>query len=188
MNGFYDHAGIDWKSIARAVLSGGSDGGGSTITQQLAKNLFHVEDRRPVSKTGRIFQKFKEWIIAVQLEKRYTKDEIIALYLNTVQFSGHSFGIKAAAKEFFNKKPDKLNTTESATLIGVLQAITRYNPKRNPEKSKIRRNVVLGQMMKNGFLEKDQFDKLSKEEIKLNYVSFSSKAYIAQLFERCYWQ
>jgi len=177
---FYKHAGIDWKSIARAVIKGGSAGGGSTITQQLAKNLFHVEDRRPTSKIGRIFQKFKEWIIAVQLEKRYTKDEIIALYLNTVQFSGHSFGIKAAAKEFFNKKPDELNKIESATLVGVLQAITKFNPKRNPQNSKSRRNEVLGQMVRNKFLTQSEFDKLSKQETQLNYVSFSSKEYRAQ--------
>ncbi len=169
---FREHSGIDWRSIARAIKGAGSDGGGSTITQQLAKNLFHVEDRRPSSKIGRVFQKFKEWIIAIQLERRYTKDEIIVMYLNTVEFSGHSFGIKAAAKEFFNKEPKELGYLESATLIGLLQATSRYNPKRNPVFSKERRNVVLGQMVRSKYLTEVQFDELKLKETKLDYQGF----------------
>jgi penicillin-binding protein 1A len=177
---FFKHSGIDWKGLARAIAGAGRDGGASTITQQLAKNLFHIEDRRSTSKIGRILQKFKEWIIAVQLEQRYTKKEIIALYLNTVQFSGHSFGIKAASKEFFNKSPDKLDLIESATLVGTLKAITKYNPRRNPENSKNRRNVVLNQMVKYDYLPKEEYNKLKNEETTLNYVGQSSRVFMAQ--------
>ena len=177
---FFEHSGIDWKGLARAIAGAGRDGGASTITQQLAKNLFHIDERKSTSKMGRVLQKLKEWIIAVQLEQRYTKKEIIALYLNTVQFSGHSFGIKAASKEFFNKKPNDLDLKESATLVGILKAITRYNPKRNPENSKNRRNVVLNQMVKYGYLEKSTYDKLKTEETPLNYVGQSSQVYMAQ--------
>ena len=177
---FYEHSGIDWKGLARAIAGGGRDGGASTITQQLAKNLFHVEDRVSTNKMGRIMQKFKEWIIAVQLEQRYTKDEIMALYLNTVQFSGHSFGIKAAAKEFFNKKPNDLDIKESATLVGLLKAITKYNPKRNPKNSEKRRNVVMKQMVKYGYLKQNIYDDLRVQETKLNYIGQSSQVYLAQ--------
>lgn len=177
---FYEHSGIDWKGLARAIAGGGSDGGASTITQQLAKNLFHIEDRVSTSKMGRIMQKFKEWIIAVQLEQRYTKKEIMALYLNTVQFSGHSFGIKAASREFFNKTPNDLDLKESATLVGILKAITKYNPRRNPNNSKKRRNVVLNQMVKYNYLDKAKYDKLKVEETQLNYVGQSSQVYMAQ--------
>lgn len=177
---FYAHSGIDWYSLVRAVARGGQDGGGSTITQQLAKNLFHIEDRSPSSKVGRVLQKFKEWIIAIQLEKRYTKNEILALYLNTVQFSGHSYGVKAAAKEFFNKTPDKLDLIESATLVAILKAITFYNPKKNPENSKGRRNVVLNQMVVNNYLSKEEYDKLKVQDTKLDYISSGSKDYMAE--------
>ncbi|MBC7425134.1 MAG: transglycosylase domain-containing protein, partial [Bacteroidia bacterium] len=100
---FYDHSGIDLRGLLRAVAGMGKDGGASTITQQLARNLFHEE--RPKHKITRVIQKFKEWVIAIQLERRYTKDEIIAMYLNTVQFSGSSYGIKSASNQFFAKKP-----------------------------------------------------------------------------------
>jgi len=176
---FRSHSGIDWKSILRALVGVGKSGGGSTITQQLAKNLFHVEERSPSTKIGRVFQKFKEWIISIQLERRYTKDEIIALYLNTVQFSGHSYGIKAAALEFYNKQPKDLTIGESASLIGVLQAITKWNPKRNPNNSLYRRNIVLGQMVKNGYLADAELNKMKDVPTKLNYQGSSSSDYMA---------
>ncbi len=165
---FREHHGIDLKALVRAVVRLGKDGGGSTITQQLAKNLFHDE---PSSKLGRIMQKFKEWIISVRLEKRYTKDEIITMYLNTVEFSGHSFGIKAGANEFFNKTPLELNPEESAVLVGLLTAITKYNPKRNPNNSRQRRNIVLMQMAKNEIFSEAVKDSLQKLPITLNYVA-----------------
>ena len=165
---FRSHHGIDLKALVRAVARFGKDGGGSTITQQLAKNLFHDA---PSSKLGRIMQKFKEWIISVRLEKRYTKDEIITMYLNTVEFSGHSFGIKAGANEFFNKTPMELNAEESAVLVGLLTAITRFNPKRNPIDSRQRRNVVLMQMAKNEIFSNEVKDSLQKLPITLNYVA-----------------
>lgn len=165
---FRKHHGIDLRALVRAVVFMGKNGGGSTITQQLAKNLFHDS---PNSKIGRIMQKFKEWIISVRLEKRYTKDEIITMYLNTVEFSGHSFGIKAGAKEFFNKYPSELNAEESSVLVGLLTAITRFNPKRNPKDSKQRRNVVLKQMAVNNIFSEEVKDSLQQLPITLDYVA-----------------
>lgn len=162
---FYKHSGVDPKSLLRAVTLLGKRGGGSTITQQLAKNLFHPERR---NKIERVVQKLKEWIIAVQLEKRYTKDEIVMMYFNTASW-GYSTGIKSAAKTFFNKTTSELNVEESAVLVGMLKAPTTYNPKRNPEKSKGRRDVVLGQMNKYEYLSDSQLDSLQAIEIELDY-------------------
>ncbi|MCC7297564.1 MAG: transglycosylase domain-containing protein, partial [Bacteroidia bacterium] len=148
----------------------GRDGGASTISQQLAKNLFSIY-QRPKTKLGRVMQKFKEWIIAIRLERRYTKNEIITMYLNTVPFSGVSFGIDAASKEFFNKKPKELKTDEAAIFVGMLKANNRFNPKINPEQSKTRRNVVLSQMVKYNYLKEDEFNTLKEKKIKLDYVS-----------------
>lgn len=167
---FKSHSGIDARGTARALLSMGSEGGASTITQQLAKNLFSIYDK-PKTKLGRVMQKFKEWIIAVRLERRYTKDEIITMYLNTVPFTGVSFGIEAASKEFFNKKPKDLKTEEAAVLIGMLKANSAYNPKMNPDRSKQRRNVVLYQMQKYKFITEENYNKLKVSDIKLDYIS-----------------
>ena len=177
---FKEHAGIDFRSLARAVMGAGSSGGASTITQQLAKNLFHEADYS--SKITRIFQKLKEWVIAVQLEKAYTKDEIITMYLNTVQFSGHSFGIKSASYEFFNKPPLELKREESAVLVGLLQAISRFNPKLNPENSKNRRNIVLGQMKKYKYISTQEFDSLKQLDIVLDYVADTHNEGLAPYF------
>ena len=166
---FYEHSGIDLKRFVGAVVALGSSGGASTITQQLAKNLFHYEDGKRPNVVIRLLQKVKEWVIAVRLERRYTKEEIATMYLNTVQFSGNAYGIRSAAKEFFNKEPIELTTDECAVLVGVLKAITIYNPKRNPENSKNRRNVVLGQMVRNKKLSADEFEQLKETPIKLNY-------------------
>lgn len=168
---FYVHSGIDIKRLVGAVAGLGSKGGASTITQQLAKNLFHYEDGVRPSLPVRLIQKLKEWVIAIKLERRYTKEEIATMYLNTVQFSGNSYGIKSAAREFFNKDPKDLKLEECAVLVGVLKAITVYNPKRNPNNSKGRRNIVLGQMLRNDKITKAQFETLKEKDIVLNYQS-----------------
>lgn len=169
---FYKHAGIDVRGLGRVffktvILRQRSSGGGSTITQQLALNLF--SDARANTLFGRIKQKLKEWVIAIQLEKRYTKEEIITMYLNTVQFSGNSYGIKSATKVFFNTSPDKLTVDQAAVLVGVLKAISKYNPKLNPDNSLNRRNVVMNQMKRYGYLSAEQYDSLKVLPITLNY-------------------
>lgn len=171
---FYRHAGIDIRGLVRVffktfLLRQSSAGGGSTITQQLALNLF--ADARANTFPQRVKQKLKEWVIAVQLEKRYTKEEILTMYLNTVQFSGNSYGIKSASKTFFNTTPDKLNVQEAAVLVGVLKAISRYNPHLNPDNALNRRNTVMAQMKKYNYLEPAQFDSLKQLPIKLDYSS-----------------
>jgi penicillin-binding protein 1A len=165
---FYDHSGIDPKGTARAVIRMGRDGGASTITQQLAKNLFSIYEK-PKMKITRLMQKFKEWIIAIRLERRFTKDEIITMYLNTVPFSGMSWGIDAASREFFNKKPSELKVEEAAVLIGMLKATSFYNPRLNPENSKNRRNVVLKQMVKYGKLDEAAYETMRDQPVKLDY-------------------
>ncbi|MCO6495730.1 MAG: transglycosylase domain-containing protein [Bacteroidetes bacterium] len=177
---FSKHAGIDFRSLARAIAGAGGSGGGSTITQQLAKNLFHDPDYS--SKLKRIIQKLKEWIIAVELERAYTKDEIITMYLNTVQFSGHSYGIKSASKEFFNKEPIDLTVEESAVLVGLLKAITKFSPKSNLDNSIKRRNVVLFQMAKYKFIAQNEYDSLKALPITLNYIENSHNEGLAPYF------
>lgn len=165
---FYEHSGIDARGTTRAFVTLGTSGGASTITQQLAKNLFHgSEGSRNIVK--RIVQKAKEWIIAIKLERQYTKDEIIAHYLNTVDFVSNSYGIRSASKVYFNKEPKNLTIDESAVLVGMLQAPSRYNPKNHPERALRRRNIVLGQMVKNGFLSSIEKDAFSQKPIKLDF-------------------
>jgi len=162
---FEKHAGVDYKGVLRAIvksliLSDKSSGGGSTITQQLAKNLF---PRKPnVSKLEIILIKFKEWVTAIKLERNYSKQEIIAMYLNTVDFGSHAYGIKSAAATFFNTTPDSLKIEEAAVLIGLLKAPTWFSPVRNPERSLGRRNVVLGQMQKYKFITEQEYDSISQ--------------------------
>lgn len=162
---FYKHSGLDLKAIVRAITKFGRDGGGSTLTQQLAKNLFN---EKPRSKLQRVLQKFKEWIIAVQLEKRYAKHEIITMYFNTVQW-GNSSGIKSASKVFFNKPVSELQLEEAAVLVGMLRAPSTYNPKRHPERAHKVRNVVLNQMTKYEYLESTKCDSLKALELVLDY-------------------
>lgn len=171
---FYNHSGIDGKATLRAVLSGGGDGGGSTITQQLAKILFHGQERKG-GKINRLFQKFKEWVISAKLERNYTKNEILTMYLNMADFGHEIFGVQTASKIYFNKKPSELETHEAALLVGLLKAPTRYSPIKNPERCKNRRNTVLDQMVKN--------DKITKEEA----ATFKEKPVVAdegKLWER----
>ena len=168
---FQRHSGIDFRSFIRVffgLLTGNRGaGGGSTITQQLAKNLFPREDSPGMFRMGVI--KLKEWITAVKLEYNYTKEEIIAMYLNTVDFGNQSFGIKSAAKTYFNKSTDSLNIQESALLIGMLKAPTLYSPIRNPKNAMIRRNTVLSQMYKYNYLTRQQFDSVSALPIDMSH-------------------
>lgn len=158
---FYKHAGIDLKALFRAasgVVFGGSQGGGSTITQQLAKNLFPRESDRNLLEIS--FAKFKEWVVAVKLERSYSKEEIIAMYFNTVDFGNLSHGIKSAAKTYFDKEPIDLSIDEGAILVGMLKAPTKYNPRRNPDNAFNRRNTVLSQMVKYDYLSKEDYEKV----------------------------
>lgn len=163
---FYKHSGIDGIAIMRAVFNLGNKGGGSTITQQLAKNLF---PRKDYNKFTLIFIKLKEWITAVKLERNLTKEEILTLYLNTVPFGGNIFGIKTAANTFYSKEPKDLSIDEAAVLVGMLKANTRYNPKRNPENSRGRRNVVIQKMVDNKYISGSEGSRLMALPIKLNY-------------------
>ena len=149
---FRRHTGIDVRALLRAVkgqLLGQNAGGASTVTQQLAKMLF---TDRPSSGFERVMQKLKEWIIAVRLEKQYTKDEIIAMYFNKYDFVNNAVGIKSAAQVYFNTTPSKLSTVESAMLVGMLKNSALYNPNRRDSLTRARRNVVLSQMDKYGLL------------------------------------
>ncbi len=174
---FQKHSGIDPRGLARVIfktiLLGQSSGGGSTITQQLAKNLFPRDTTRYKSRIAYLgnlaINKFKEWVTAVKLEKNYTKKEIIVMYLNTVPFGGQSYGIKSAAKTFFNTYPDSLEIHEAATLVGVLKAPTRYSPILNPERCLERRNIVLNQMNRYNFINNQQYDTLRAKPLGIEY-------------------
>lgn len=180
---FYEHSGIDAKGTLRAIASLGTSGGASTITQQLAKNLFHKRSHNPLLA---VVQKVKEWIIATKLERQYTKEEIIAMYLNTVDFTHNAVGIRSASKTYFGKEPKDLKVEESAVLVGMLKNPSLYNPasKRENRRKLVfeRRNTVLGQMVKNGKLTEGEKTKLETEEIKLNYSPESHKEGIATYF------
>lgn len=160
---FHNHSGVDVRSIMRVIfrnIIGGqrSAGGGSTLSQQLAKNLFPRQD--DPGKFRMVIIKLKEWVTAARLERNYTKDEIIAMYLNTVDFGSHAFGIKSAAKTYFNTSPDSLKVEEAAVLVGLLKAPSWFHPVRNPERAFLRREVVLHQMARYGFLTQHEYDSL----------------------------
>ena len=167
---FYDHSGIDAKGTLRAVVRLGRDGGASTLTQQLAKNLFHGSDGSKFI-LFRVIQKVKEWIIAIRLERQYTKQEIIALYLNQVDFVNGAVGIRSAAKIYMNKEPKDLTIEESALFVGMLKNPSLYNPNRKKRAELVlnRRNTVLGQMVKNGVISESKKVELSKLPIKLDF-------------------
>ncbi len=154
---FFQHSGIDAKGTLRAFVYMGRRGGASTVTQQLAKLFFTQRSRNFVT---RVWQKAKEWVIAIRFEKRYTKGEIISMYLNKAEFYYNAHGINAASETYFAKDQKDLTIEEASTLIGMLKNPSLFNPKRFPEKALKRRNVVLGQMLRNGKIEKDDFDKL----------------------------
>ncbi|TZF83626.1 penicillin-binding protein [Pedobacter sp. BS3] len=173
---FYQHSGIDLRSLISSTIStaSGDKRGASTITQQLAKNLYRTRYNKsqglvkyiPLVRT--VVFKLKEWMTALKLERQYTKQEIITLYLNTVPFGNNTYGIKTAAKKYFNKEPDKLSVEESALLVGMLKATTTYNPARYPEKSLERRNTVLSQMEKYHYITPQQYKQYSAKPLKLS--------------------
>jgi penicillin-binding protein 1A len=168
---FTGHSGIDFRSLGRVlfktVLGGNTKfGGGSTITQQLALNLF---SERSDNMVRRMIQKLQEWVTAVKLERNYTKSEIITMYFNTVDFGYNAFGIRTASQTYFSKFPKDLTVEEAALLVGLLNAPSRYNPVRNRERSKQRRDLVIGQMAKYGYLTPEQRDSITAIPIHLNF-------------------
>lgn len=181
---FFEHHGIDFKSLIRVffktlLLGDKSAGGGSTITQQLAKNVYARQDYPFFSM---IITKFREMLIASELEDIYSKQEILTLYLNTVPFGGNLFGIEAASQRFFQKSADEVNIQESAILIGMLKANTYYNPKNNPENALQRRNTVLAQMSKAELIQPEELDSLKALTVELNYKRTDQNDGIATYF------
>ena len=180
---YMSHSGIDVRSLARAVfglISGvENSGGASTITQQLAKMLF---TEKPSSGLQRVMQKFKEWVIAIRLERQYTKDEILAMYLNRYDWVNNAVGIKSAAQVYFNKKPDELIVEESAMLVGMLKNSALYNPNRRIELTTERRNIVLSQMKKYEFISDSLFDTLKIQPIVLDFKRASHNEGLAPYF------
>lgn len=182
---FYEHSGIDlkaWVGVAKGIVLGGDRGGGSTITQQLAKNLFQTRVKKGFFKTGilgyipllnKFIYKSKEWVTAIKLERNFTKEEIILWYLNTVDFGSNNYGIKIAAQRYFNTTPDQLSITEAAVLVGLQKATWTYNPRRyidkplSENKSWQRRNVVLANMVRYGYLDGKEFAELAMSPIVL---------------------
>ena len=182
---FQEHSGIDLKALARAIvkrviLQQRSAGGGSTITQQLAKQLYTEHVAR--SSVQRALQKPSEWVVAVKLERCYTKEEILTLYLNKYDFGNNAIGIYTASKTYFGKLPSELNAQEAAMLVGMCKNSSLYNPLRRKEITRERRNVVLGQMEKAGFLNEAETDSLQKTEIELNYHKVDHKVGQATYF------
>ncbi len=166
---FTEHSGIDNRALFRVfwgLISGKKKGGGSTITQQLAKNLFPRGENLSIPKLA--IRKFQEWITATKLERNYSKEEILAMYLNTVEFGSHAFGIKSAALTFFGKEPAELAVEEAAVLAGVVNAPTWFSPVRNPERSENRRNLVMKKMVENKLLEKEVYDSLVQMPIDMS--------------------
>jgi penicillin-binding protein 1A len=165
---FYDHYGVDGEGLLRAVAFLGSQGGASTITMQTAKNLF-TDNWSTKNKLLRVIQKIKESIIAIKLERNFTKQEILTLYLNTVPFSENLFGVSNASRSFFQKEPDRLNIEEAALLIGMINAPTKYNPNRNPKLALERRNLVLNRMATQKYITQEQADQLKALPVVTNF-------------------
>lgn len=192
---FYQHHGMDFKSLfgSVAATAKGEDRGGSTITQQLVKNMYNTRKKInmgllqhiPIVRT--IVAKTKEWLTSFKLESFYSKNKILEMYFNTVDFGNNSFGIKVASQNFFSKQPHELKLEEAATLVGMLKATTSYNPIRSKKRAKERRNVVLAQMLKYNFITKQVFDSVSQLPIALNlrkHMSSDNDSYIRQFVER----
>ena len=182
---FYSHSGVDWKSTLRAIYYMGERGGASTITQQLARQLFVGVRSRNILEA--IIQKIKEWVLSFELESRYTKNEIIAMYLNIYDFGYNADGIKSAAKIYFDKSPINLKLDESAVLVGMLKNSSLYNPIRRPEKVRNRRNVVFNQMLRNDYINKIEYDSLKSLDLNINYTPESHREGLATYF-RAYLQ
>ena len=181
---FAEHSGIDARALLRAIVKRGvlqqeNAGGGSTITQQLAKQFYSEQAE---SFWERLMQKPIEWVIAVKLERYYTKEEILTMYLNKFDFLYNAIGIKMAANTYFSKEPKDLNVLEAATLVGMCKNPSYYNPRKFEERSRGRRNVVLGQMLKSGHLTRAEVDSLSKEPLELNFRRVNHKEGLATYF------
>lgn len=179
---FYEHSGIDFRGLARAVVKLGKGGGASTITQQLAKNLFNKGGSSSTVK--RLTQKVKEWIVATKLERQYTKNEIVAMYLNTQGFLFNAIGIRSASRIYFGKEPKDLDIQESAILVAMLKNPRQFNPNREISKGKslIRRNVVFAQMAKNEFITQQEKDSLQQLPLKINFTPESHNDGLATYF------
>ena len=165
---FVKHSGVDPRSMMRmviGVLTFRPKGGASTITQQLAKNLFPRERR---SKFGLVLMKFKEWVLAAKLERRFTKKEILTLYFNTVSFGSNSYGIKIGSKTYFSKEPADLTVDEAALMIALLKGPSMYNPRRHPERAMARRNVVMKQMAKAGYISNEEYEELTEKPVDMS--------------------
>ena len=191
---FKDHSGIDPRGTLRAILYMGKKGGASTISQQLAK-LFFTKTSRSFVK--RVWQKLKEWVIATQFEKRYTKNEILAMYLNKFEFIYGAHGVSAASKTYFGKDQKNLTVDEAAILVGMLKNPWAYNPKRKPENARKRRDVVMKQMVKNNLLTDETYRALIEKEIDMSgfsrtthyegpapYFRDTIKKYVKKTFEQ----
>lgn len=188
---FYSHSGIDMIGLGRVLfktllMHNSSQGGGSTITQQLAKTLYprkEVQSRIPgVSKLNMVWVKMKEWVTAVKIERDYTKEQIIDMYLNSIFFGSGAYGVKAASETFFAKEPADLNIQESAMLVGMVNKPTRYNPALNPDKALTRRNFVIGQMEKAGYITRSERDSIRNLPIELTYQVMDHNAGLAPYF------
>ena len=180
---FRTHSGIDARAIARAVVgvfSSGNSGGGSTISQQLAKMLFPRETFS--NKLKFVIRKLKEWVIAIKLERNYTKDEIIAMYFNEFDFLNLAVGIKSSARVYFNQTPDSLKIEQAAMLVGMAKNPSFYNPLRRPDTTLHRRNVVLSQMLKYEFIDSLQFDSIKNLPLDINYQKVDHKLGYATYF------
>ena len=176
---FYNHSGVDPKGLFRAILYLGQEGGGSTITQQIAKALLEQGSKNIFR---RVIEKLKEWIIAIKLERNFTKQEILALYLNAVEYSDNVYGIRNAARTFFSKEPDRLNIEEAAVLVGMVNGPGRYNPRRYPKAAFDRRNLVINRMAQNGYLKEAEAIQLKRSLIKLNYKRLDENSGLAPYF------
>ncbi|HYG18391.1 MAG TPA: transglycosylase domain-containing protein, partial [Ohtaekwangia sp.] len=188
---FHDHSGMDFWSYIRVfwgLITFDPAGGGSTITQQLAKNLYTLNPEMDghLSKLGRlpkrIVQKTKEWIISVHLERNFTKEEIITMYLNTTEFSSNAYGIKVASETYFNKQPDSLNLQESAVFVGMLQNPSRYNPNLHPEAALSKRNEVLYKLYNYKYITRQQYDSLKVLPIELRFAVQNQNRGLATYF------
>ena len=182
---FYSHSGIDFKGTARALFYLGSKGGGSTITQQLARQLFTGVRSR--NKLEAVIQKIKEWVIAIRLERRYTKSEIITMYLNIYDFNYNADGIRSASSIYFSKMPKEMSLSESAMLVGMLKNSSLYNPLRRPELVRERRNIVYQQMLRNNLINQKEKDSLAALPIEVDFNPQSHREGIATYF-RAYLQ
>ncbi len=178
---FYEHSGIDLKGTFAIILYSaiGKKRGSSTITQQLAKNLF-PRKKQTIFNIGII--KLKEWLTAIKIERNYTKEEIITMYFNTVEFGNNSYGIKTASKTYFDKLPSELNIPEAALLVGILKGTTVYSPIRNPERSLKRRNVVLAQMEKYGYITEKEYEEASASDLNLKFTNPTHNQGLATYF------